>query len=132
MLSQLPPERCRELLESADVGRVVIPNPARPTALPVTYRVVGDSIVFRTTIGTKLTAALDHATVGFQVDDIDHERHTGWSVLATGVAHVIINPATMAELDRADVPTWIASEGLCYVEIDIQGISGRVMERPGL
>lgn len=132
MLSQLAPERCRELLASEDVGRVVIPNPTRPTALPVTYRVVGDAIVFRTTVGTKLTAALDHATVGFQVDQIDHERHTGWSVLATGIAHVVINPATIAELDRADVPTWIATGSLCYVEIDIQRVSGRIMERPGL
>lgn len=131
VLTPIAPQRCRELLESGYVGRVVIPIDTLPTALPVIYRVVGDTIAFRTAIGTKLTAALNHTTVGFEVDDFDRDRRAGWSVLVTGVAHVVINPTTIAELDRADVPTWMAAESLCYVQIDIERVSGRRLEPAG-
>lgn len=130
VLSTLPPQRCRELLVENDVGRVVIPIDELPTALPVCYRVVGDAIVFRTAIGTKLTAALSHATVGFEVDAIDRDEHAGWSVLVTGIAHLVINPARITELDRAEIPTWMATEALCYVEISIGRISGRLLQCP--
>lgn len=130
VLSTIPAQRCRELLAGYDVGRVVIPIDTLPTALPVTYRLVDGVIVFRTAIGTKLTAALDHAIVGFEVDDVDHQWHTGWSVLVTGRAQLVINPARIAQLDAADIPTWMAADRLCYVQIGIDRISGRRLELP--
>ena len=54
----LDTEQCRTLLGSHNVGRMAVSVDALPVILPVNYAVDGDDIVFRTTPGTKLSAAL--------------------------------------------------------------------------
>ena len=54
-----------------------------PAAFPVNFALLDDDIVFRTAPGTKLSAALEGAVVGFEVDRIDPVFESGWSVLWT-------------------------------------------------
>lgn len=130
-LSVLSEEQCRELLVTAEIGRVIISISALPAAFPVTYRLVGDAIVFRTAPGTKLTAAVDQAVVGFEVDEPDPRTRSGWSVLVVGSSHVISDPTEIAELEAADVTSWLDDDLKHYVKIDMQRVSGRWLNRPG-
>ena len=123
-------QECRHLLAVSDIGRVVVSVGALPAALPVNYRVIDDEIVFRTAAGTKLTAAVDETVVAFEVDDIDGAAGSGWSVLVVGTSRVITDPAQIADLERAEIRSWVRPERPYYVAIEINRISGRRLDRP--
>ncbi len=88
-LELLTEDEARTLLTSAEVGRVGVTIGGLPAIFPVNYRVIDDAIVFRTSPGSKLSAALEGSVVAFEVDDYDLADQTGWSVLAVGVAEVV-------------------------------------------
>ena len=94
-LEILDEAQCRHLLADGRVGRVAVCRGAVPVVFPVCYVVVGGDIVFFTGEGTKLDLAAAHATVSFEVDEVDLASQTGWSVLAVG-------PATNASEVAAD------------------------------
>ncbi len=48
--------------------------------MPVSYRLVDEQIVFRTRRDTHLGLGTHNSVVAFEVDDIDPDHHTGWSV----------------------------------------------------
>ena len=129
-LSTLSEQECRHLLAVSDIGRVVVSVGALPAALPVNYRVIDDEIVFRTAPGTKLTAAVDQTVVAFEVDDIDGAVGLGWSVLVVGKSRVVTDPAQIADLERAEIRSWVRIEQPYYVAIQIGRISGRRLDRP--
>lgn len=129
-LSVLSEAECRALLATAEIGRVVISLGALPAALPVTYRLIGDAIVFRTSDGTKLTAAVDQAVVAFEVDELDPATRSGWSVLIVGTSRVVTDPEELAELAEAGVHSWLVEQPKHYVKIDMRQISGRRLRRP--
>lgn len=118
-------QECLELLTTAQVGRVVLSIDALPAALPVNYDVYQDAIVFRTAPGSKLTAALNHTVVGFEVDEIDPATRSGWSVLVVGTSRVVSDPGEIAHLDQAGLRSWAPLQDPRYVKISMQRISGR-------
>lgn len=124
-LLTLSEHECRHLLGVGDVGRVVVSVDAMPAALPVNYRIVDNAIVFRTAPGTKLTAAVDQAVVGFEVDEIDRATNSGWSVLVVGRSAVVDDEKEIAELERAEIPSWTSRELPYFVKVEIAYISGR-------
>ena len=77
-----------------DVGRLVVVDNGRPLIFPVNYALDGEAPVFRTASGTKLWAST-HAPVAFEVDSIDREARSGWSVVVHGIANapMILPPA---------------------------------------
>lgn len=123
-LANMPLDECRDLLATHTWGRVVVSISAMPAALPVNYRVVGDDIVFRTSEGGKMAAALNNTIVAFEVDDQDPESHAGWSVLAVGAARHVTDPAELARIEAAKVESWLPDLPH-YVAISIEHVSGR-------
>ena len=83
-------DECLGLLALASVGRVALSANALPTVEPVRFRLVDDHIVFQTGRGATKNV------IAFQVDKIDPESHEGWSVVVTGVAHEVTDPAELA------------------------------------
>jgi uncharacterized protein len=129
-LDAMSAEECRDLLSTVPIGRVVLSIDALPAALPVNYWLIDDAIVFRTAPGGKLTAALNHTVVGFEVDEINPASRTGWSVLVVGMSHVVDDPAEIAHLDAASGRSWAPLRGPRYVKISIERISGRRLSHP--
>ena len=79
---------CLQLLGAHQFGRVAVVVDGRPVVFPVNYALEGDSVVFRTAPGTKLSgAALGH--VAFEIDEVDETTQTGWSVIVQGVGNEI-------------------------------------------
>jgi nitroimidazol reductase NimA-like FMN-containing flavoprotein (pyridoxamine 5'-phosphate oxidase superfamily) len=116
---------CLRLLDQVTLGRVGITVGALPAVLPINFRLVDDRIVFRTSGGTKLDAATRNAVVAFEVDDMEPIGHTGWSVMVTGVAREVTDPAELAALGSANIPRWAPADGERVVEISTDMISGR-------
>ena len=94
-VDELDEAECFVLLAGGSIGRVSVSVDALPVVLPVNYVLMGDSILMRTSTGTKLSAALDQAVVAFEVDDYDLFDHRGWSVLVQGRARVIDDPVEL-------------------------------------
>lgn len=85
-LTTLDEAECRLLLATRSFGRVGWNSASGVQILPVSYGLVDDLIVFRTAPGSPLAQLVRPVEVSFQVDDLDVETSTGWSVLVHGTS----------------------------------------------
>lgn len=122
-------DECRSLLRQAHLGRVALVDGDQPLILPVNFVVDDGDIVFRTSPGSKLDAAVRGARVAFEIDGIDERTETGWSVLVRGRAHVVTDPVPIAGLEQALVP-WAPGERPYYVRITPTMTTGRRITGP--
>lgn len=117
---------CLQLAALAPLGRVAVVEKGQPLVLPVNHLVVGSAIVFQSTAGSKLEAALLDRPAAFEVDDFDESTRTGWSVVARGHVELVLDTDLLDELDRMGAPTWSdhALDGR-WVALRADEISGR-------
>jgi uncharacterized protein len=124
-LEILSEEQCVELLGDVGVGRVGITIGALPVVLPINYGVLDGDIVFATTDGTKLDAAVRNAVIAFEVDAIDELAQDGWSVLLVGTAHEVTDPATIDRISTIGVRPWVGGQRDRWVRIERSVVTGR-------
>jgi uncharacterized protein len=124
-LEVLDRDECLRLLATASLGRIGITSGALPVILPVNFRLVGESIVFRTASGTKLDAATRGAVVAFEVDAMDPIEHTGWSVMVTGIARPVTDPAEVDAIRPERVARWAPLGEGCLVAVSTELVDGR-------
>lgn len=125
-LTILGPEECFELLDKAAVGRVGFIDQGGPVILPVNFAMDGRSPVFKTAEGSKLAAAMVQKPIALEIDDWDPVTHTGWSVLAKGVADLILDDDEIAELDKLPVQPWTRPDlRHHWVRILVEEMTGR-------
>jgi uncharacterized protein len=115
---------CMRLLGTVYVGRVGVSVDALPVILPVNFALDGHAVVFRTTPGTKLDAAVAGNVVCFEADDVD--AHAGWSVLITGRAAVVTGDTS--RLDQLVARPWPANSHWVRIPGDV--VSGRRLVKP--
>lgn len=111
------------------MGRVGFSDGDEPTVLPVNFVLDSASsppaIVFRSTDGSKLAAAVAGRRVAFQVDGIEPTSHGGWSVLLRGRAEVVDDPAEVERLHGLPLRPWWPPAGDRWVRIPAERVSGR-------
>ena len=91
-LETLDPDTCWDLLARARVGRLAyIARAGSPDIAPVNYVVDGRCVLLRSGVGPKLQAAERRDLVAFEVDEVDEDAHSGWSVVVYGRA-VLVRP----------------------------------------
>lgn len=122
-LRVLTDDECRELLGVHTVGRVAWNEPEGPIIIPVNYAIEGSSIVFRTSIDTKLARHLHLGFASFQIDERDDFTQSGWSVLVRGVLSCVEAHGT--ERDDARVVPWAEGERHYLMRITPLIITGR-------
>lgn len=98
------PESLR-LLSTVRMGRVIFTVNALPTLRPVNHVVMNGLIVFRTHEGAAIARVAGSSNpvrvvVAFEADQIDPNTHLGWSVIATGYASLVDDPAQVARFAR--------------------------------
>jgi uncharacterized protein len=131
-LEVLSGDECRRLLSTTAVGRVGFVDAGSPMILPVNFAMDGHAVVFRSAPGSKLAAAMLQRPVAFEIDDWDPMDHTGWSVLATGVADLVDEPDDVARLERLPVRPWSRPDVRDrWVRVMVEELSGRRILRPG-
>jgi len=126
----LDPDECLRLVRSSALGRLAVVVDGVPLVFPVNFALDDTTVVVRTDEGTKLFGAL-HGLVGFECDAIERLSHTGWSVIITGHAEQIREPADVARLDRLPLGPWCPGPKPVWMRIRPQTITGRRIP-PGL
>lgn len=131
---ELTEGECWRLLESASIGRVVFTHRAMPAIRPVNHLIDGRKIIIRTHLGAAIASRAVGApaegerqalgsVVCYEADELDAARRTGWSVIATGLARLVTDPADIARYSAALEP-WIAGDMNQVVAIEPRFISG--------
>jgi len=119
----IEPDECRRLLAEAVVGRVSWVSPTRGIqVLPVNYEFEGDRVLFRVASHSVLAELIAPTEVAFEVDDLDAETATGWSVLGQG---------TSRGFDGAvpDTSPWAPGDRATAIAVDLRAVSGRSVSR---
>ena len=122
---ELQRAECEHHLGEHKAGRVGINAPTGPQILPVTYRYYAGKIVFRTSPYGVLSALERHSRVAFEIDDIDEEHETGWSVLVLGSAERVIQEYTLSSLWKDGPVPWAGGTRNLFIAITPDTISGR-------
>jgi nitroimidazol reductase NimA-like FMN-containing flavoprotein (pyridoxamine 5'-phosphate oxidase superfamily) len=123
---ELDRQECLRLMARAPVGRVVHTRHALPAVLPVTFCLDGGGgVLLRTAAASELVRAVDGAVVAFEADEVDAAAHSGWSVVVTGRATVVTDPAEHARLCRVGPCSWAPSPEEVFVRIAPELITGR-------
>ncbi|HLN17165.1 MAG TPA: pyridoxamine 5'-phosphate oxidase family protein [Acidimicrobiales bacterium] len=130
-LEVLSKEECLALLAGGEIGRLVYQDADGPAAVPVNYTMVGSDIVIRVEGGIK-QLAMEQPVIAFEVDAIDHEQHSGWSVLARGVGREVDLeevPELLQEMDGRFPTPWAEGVHGIWLRITPHTVTGRRLAR---
>jgi transcriptional regulator with XRE-family HTH domain len=122
-LEPLDAVQCRGYLGTSGVGRLVIVEPRGPVAIPVNYAMLGNDIVIRTSGLADLVGR--QPRVSFEVDHLDEALAEGWSVLVSGEARVVTDPAELAAVGALGIAPWAGGDRATYVRIIASEVTGR-------
>jgi nitroimidazol reductase NimA-like FMN-containing flavoprotein (pyridoxamine 5'-phosphate oxidase superfamily) len=119
-------DECLQLLAANNFGRLAV-TMETPVIRPVNYAFDerSQSVVFRTAAGSKFHALLLQANAAFEIDGIDADARTGWSVIITGVAQEITNPSEIRRLDRLGLDHWAPGAKPYWMRIRAWTVTGR-------
>ena len=121
---ELTEGECWQLLSSVSLGRVVFTHHAMPAIRPVNHLVDNQKIIIRTHLGAAITSRADTGSVVcYEADNLDPVRHTGWSVIATGLARLVQEPDAIARYEQLLEP-WVAGEMDHVISIEPRFITG--------
>ena len=123
-LDVLSREECELYLARGGVGRFVFVAPQGPVALPVNFRYLDGDVLFRTRPHGALAAAAG-TTVSLEVDQIDEPMSEGWSVLVTGRARLVDDPAELQQAATLGIEPWPGGHREALMHIETEAISGR-------
>ena len=123
----LSDDACWDLLNQAEVGRVVFAEDGDIEVFPVNFAVGGRSILFRAAPGSKLELVGRQPRVAFEVDDFDEAE--AWSVIAWGVAERLAFDDEIEHSGVLSLISWEPSEKFNFVRITPDRLSGRRFRR---
>jgi len=114
------------LLAGVSLGRIVFTQHAMPAIRPVNHLVDDRAIIIRSHLGAAIVAhaaANDGVVVCYEADELDPVRHTGWSVIATGMARLVRDPDAITRYQQLLEP-WVAGQMDYVITIRPQIITG--------
>jgi nitroimidazol reductase NimA-like FMN-containing flavoprotein (pyridoxamine 5'-phosphate oxidase superfamily) len=122
---------CLRLLKAGVFGRVAFNAPTGPYIIPVNYAVANDRVVFRTTPYTLLGNYARDSQMAFEIDQVDYENATGWSVLVRGRGEAITDADELDEITSSWTPRpWVAGVRNAYYGLRWTEITGRRLGGP--
>lgn len=128
-LRELGPDQCESLLRSERFGRVSLLTPHGLEVVPVNYVVHGDAILVRITPDGALARYGHGNHLAFEVDLVDPERWSGWSVVARGLGQVSdVDPDDVRPVGARPTP-WASGDRGKELRIEWTRLTGRVLGR---
>jgi len=119
-------QECLRLLAKVPVGRVVYTRQALPAVLPVNFSLDEDaSVLLCTSAGSDLVRAVDGVVVAFEADEFTAATQSGWSVVVTGRAMVVTDPAEHQRLSQTGPRSWMPVKDGVFVRIESELVTGR-------
>jgi len=128
-LDSLDRQTCQALISDGGVGRVVFHEPRGPVALPVNFRMLDEDVILRTAPSAALMQSLGTEPISFEVDRIDDALGEGWSVLISGEAHAVSDPAERQLAQTLGLSPWAGGNRDVYVRIVPTEVTGRRIRR---
>ncbi|MCD7442376.1 pyridoxamine 5'-phosphate oxidase family protein [Streptomyces lincolnensis] len=127
-------QECLRLLAKVPIGRVVYTRQALPAVLPINFSLDTDaSVLLCTSPASDLVHAIDGVVVAFEVDEFDAATRSGWSVVVTGRATVVTDPADHERLTQTGPSSWMPLRETVFVRIESEMVTGRQLRgAPGL
>ncbi|MFF3612034.1 pyridoxamine 5'-phosphate oxidase family protein [Streptomyces sp. NPDC002580] len=123
---ELGRQECLRLLARTPVGRIVYTQKALPAVLPINFCLDDDgAVLLRTSASSSLVSAVDGAVVALEADEVDAVSRSGWSVVVTGVAALVTDPAEHARLLRTGPRSWVPASREVFVRIESELVTGR-------
>lgn len=119
-LDLIPADECLTLLATATVGRLAIVEGGSVDIFPVNYALDGRHLLFRTADGTKWRDG-PGSGVAFEVDELDPEHRTGWSV----VVHGRLEPVEPGTEGAVDPEPWAPGAKPHVLRLVADHITGR-------
>lgn len=129
LLESLSVDECRALVAPGGVGRVVFSGERGPVALPVNFRMLADSVVFRTGPNPDLLSNLPNAAISFEVDHLDEALTEGWSVLLSGDGRAVVEPSEYEQVASLGIAPWAGGGRDTYVVLAPIQVTGRRIRR---
>jgi nitroimidazol reductase NimA-like FMN-containing flavoprotein (pyridoxamine 5'-phosphate oxidase superfamily) len=120
----IPADECRRLLATLSVGRVAFVDDGLPKILPVNYRFYEGAVIFRTDYGALLNA-VQGATAAFEIDAVEGDCRSGWSVLVQGQSEEVWQEEQLVRLRKLGLRPWAAGLRDHYVRITPDVVTGR-------
>jgi nitroimidazol reductase NimA-like FMN-containing flavoprotein (pyridoxamine 5'-phosphate oxidase superfamily) len=130
VFEEITKSECLELLAAGTLGRIAVVADGQPEIFPVNYIFDEGRVAIRTNEGTKLDAAV-LSQVAFEIDSVDEDEHTGWSVVVRGTAYDISD--SLDEVSRLmrgfPVDTWAPGDKTSWIRIEPALVTGRRIRR---
>lgn len=125
-LEVLDRDECLDLVRTQHVGRVAIVDGGHPLVFPVNFVVDGEDVIFRTGEGTKLHAA-GRTSACFEVDHIDVETRSGWSVMVNGRLEEVTahDTAAFRRIAALGVEPWADGPKEHWMRVTAHTVTGR-------
>ncbi|HEU4421298.1 MAG TPA: pyridoxamine 5'-phosphate oxidase family protein [Pilimelia sp.] len=125
-MKELDAAEALRLLASVSVGRVVFTEAALPAIRPVNHLVDDGEIIIRSRLTTRIGQTIGtqpETVVAYQADDLDPVSRTGWSVVATGLARLVTDPARIERYEALLHP-WVNTVMDTVISIQPEIITG--------
>lgn len=124
-------QQCLDLIGSHHLGRIAWQAADLPQILPITYAMLHGSIYFRTLPDGILAELAQPTSVALEVDELDQQTRTGWSIVLHGHSSAVSEPDELADLWASDslVP-WASANRTLYIRIRPDRVAGRIVRRP--
>ncbi|MFB9304711.1 pyridoxamine 5'-phosphate oxidase family protein [Kibdelosporangium philippinense] len=125
-LELLSGQECFRLLAKVPVGRVVYTDRALPAVQPVTFTLLEQTVIIRTSAHSRLAHAATGKVVAFEADEFkDTGVRSGWSVVAIGHAVKVTDPTELDAVKQLGLRAWTQDAEDCYLRISVEIVSGR-------
>jgi uncharacterized protein len=130
-LEPLDREACLLLLTGVDVGRIAWADGEDVMVFPLNFALDGEDIVMRTSSEVICAEVAGTHRLTFQADDFEPAFRTGWTVLASGSAVEVTDPAELEHLTTLVQP-WRSEDDLRLLRLRVHAMTGRRLRtRPG-
>lgn len=126
-VTRLDDRACWDRLAEQQLGRLITHVGDVLDVFPVNFTLDGDSLVFRTAEGSKLTELTINQDVLFEVDE--YTETDAWSVIVRGTARRLADAEEVAAADALPLRPWIPTVKYNYVRITPVSLSGREFRR---
>ena len=94
--TELSSTQCHELLATQTVGRIAFATSQGPRIVPVNFDLREGCIELHTTSYSELAVSAPDTTVAFEVDELDTQSRSGWSVVVVGTCQRVLDEELLA------------------------------------
>jgi uncharacterized protein len=126
LLRELDEEECWALVGQRGVARVAYNDSRGPMCLPVAFAIDGRTVLVRVSPYAELAQHVPGAPAAIEVDELDHERRTGWSVVMRGVVQAVAIDDLPAPESRP-IP-WPDGQRTLHLRLTPSTVTGRRLQ----